>query len=346
MNNWKDIAIPPSTTIIEAMKIIDRRGSQFVVIVSEDNTLLGSLTDGDIRRGILKDIPLTEKVLQVMNKNPLKLPQGTSRKKAFDFMNERLITHIPIVDGEKILDIFSLIEDKLNPVLLNTAVLMVGGLGSRLGQLTSNTPKPMLNVAGQPVLEMIVENLRDHGFRDFVFCVNYRSEIIEAHFGDGKKLGVSIRYVHEPKKMGTAGALTLLPPGCVGPLLVMNGDIVTKVNFSKLLDFHQQSKVAATVGVRKYDFQVPYGVLKTDKGKITGIVEKPQQSFIVSAGINIIDTKCLSLIPQSEFFDMPQLLEKLITNDLSVEAFPIHEYWLDIGRSEDLIQVRADLEEK
>jgi len=219
---------------------------------------------------------------------------------------------------------------------------MVGGLGTRLGVLTSNCPKPMLLVGGKPVLELIVENLREHGFKSFVFCVNYRAEMIESHFGDGTKMGVAIRYVHESKRMGTAGALSMLPSDVTGPYLVMNGDIITKVNFTRMIEFHRGQGSSATMGVRKYDFQIPFGVVKTDKGRITQIDEKPIHSFMVSAGIYLLEQEALKYIPSGEFYDMPQLFEALMRDGESSLAFPIHEYWLDIGHETDLNRAQIE----
>lgn len=239
-------------------------------------------------------------------------------------------------------DVIGLTDNLIDNSQSNTVVLMVGGLGSRLGELTTNCPKPMLKVGGIPVLEIIVNNLKEHGFNDFIFCVNYRAEMIESYFGNGSFKGVKIRYVNEQKRMGTAGALTLLPADVTGPLLVMNGDIVTKVNFSSLMDFHRNHSNCATMAVRKFDFQIPYGVVKTDGVSVTGIDEKPLQSFLVSAGIYLIDPESLALMPRNTFFDMPQFIEMLIRENKGVQAFPIHEYWLDIGREDDLMRAESE----
>ena len=328
--------------VIDVMKVIDKAGTQFVVIV-ENGILLGSLTDGDIRRGILRNIPLTAPVKEVMNKSPLTLPETTSSKDALVFLHENKITHVPLVDNKGTVKSIVGLEDELTRFERpNTAVLMVGGLGRRLGDLTTNCPKPMLKVRGKPVLEIILENLRDHGFVNFVFCVNYRAEMIQSYFKDGSDFGVNIEYVQEPKRMGTAGALALLPETICGPLLVMNGDIITKVNFTQLLDFHLKNNASASMGVRKFDFQIPYGVVKTEDGCISGIEEKPVHSFLVSAGIYVVEKPCLKLIPPSEFFDMPQLFEKLIEQREKTQAFPIHEYWLDIGREDDLARAQEE----
>lgn len=343
MNNWKRIAIDPDTSIIEAMKVIEQQGSQFVVIVDSKDKLLGSLTDGDIRRGLLQNIPLTAAAKDIMNRQPLALPASTSRKQTKTFMSKNKITHVPLIQSDgTIVELVSLEEVQPFAIRENTVVLMLGGLGSRLGELTSNCPKPMLKVGGKPILEIILDNLCEHGFNDFIFCVNYRAEMIESYFGNGEKFKSRIRYILESKRMGTAGALALLPSDIRGPLLVMNGDIITKVNFSQLLDYHLKHPADATMGVRKYDFQIPFGVVKTEYGKIQSIEEKPIHNFLVSAGIYIVNQSCLNYVPFGEFFDMPQLFEKLITNGKSTQAFPIHEYWLDIGREDDFMRAQEE----
>jgi dTDP-glucose pyrophosphorylase len=344
MNNWRRIIVPPDMNIIDSMKIINEAATQFVMVLSKQDELLGVVTDGDIRRGILKNIPLTASVDVIMNRNPLTMDENVSKKEAFDFLQSKHITHVPLVNSSKrVVGVIS-VDDRLkNSGFQNTVVLMVGGLGSRLGHLTTNCPKPMLKVGGKPVLEIILSNLKDHGFHDFVFCVNFKADMIQSHFGDGSAFGVSVRYVHEEKRMGTAGALSLLPPGVTGPFLVMNGDILTKVNFSKLIEFHSSNKSSATMCVRKYDFQIPFGVVNSVDGRINGIEEKPVHSFLVSAGIYLVEEECLKHIPSSDFFDMPQLFNQMIKNKENAQAFPIHEYWLDIGREDDLNRAHDDI---
>lgn len=342
MIEWKKLAVSPEVSILQAMRVIDEAGSQFVMVVDSSEKILGVVTDGDIRRGLLRNISLNSEVTTIMNRSPKVLSKNVARSEAVAFMRSNGILHVPLVDQER--KVFSLVSLNEEPdPIKNTVVLMVGGLGSRLGELTSNCPKPMLPVNGRPVLEMIVESLREHGFRDFIFCVNYRADMIQSHFGDGKKMGVNIRYVHESKRMGTAGALTLLPNEINGPILVMNGDIMTKVNFSCLLDYHREHNSQATMAVRKYDFEIPYGVVETDGGLIKKIVEKPIHSFLVSAGIYVVETECFRHLPDDTFFDMPQLFEKIMAEKDSAQAFPIHEYWIDIGREDDLLRAHNDL---
>lgn len=343
MNNWRKIAVSPQLSILEAMKTIDSAGTQFVMVLDPSDKLLGVLTDGDVRRGILTNVPLTAPVSEIMNHQPRCLFYGVSQKEAIKFLTEKHITHVPLVDEYKrVTGVISSDDRFETPRHPNTVVLMVGGLGSRLGELTAHCPKPMLPINGKPVLEIILKDLVASGFSDFVLCVNYRADMIKSHFKDGSHFGANIRYVHEDKRLGTAGALALLPKDVTGPILVMNGDIVTKVNFTRLLEFHRENPVAATMAVRKYEFQVPFGVVNTADGIISHIQEKPVYTSLVSAGIYVINPEVFDLIQQGEFFDMPQLFNLLIANGSSTQAFPIHEYWLDIGRQDDLLKAEAE----
>jgi dTDP-glucose pyrophosphorylase len=346
MNNWQKIVVSPDMSILEAMKIIDGAGTQFVMVLDATKKLLGVVTDGDVRRGILNNISLAAPVSEIMNTQPRCLFNNVPKIEAIKFLEEKHITHAPLVDKDRrVTGVISTDDRVALATFPNTVVLMVGGLGTRLGELTSNCPKPMLHIQGKPVLEIILQDLIDNGFKDFVFCVNYRAEVIQDHFSDGKKFGVSIRYVHEDKRMGTAGALGLLPKDISGPLLVMNGDIVTKVNFRRLLEFHSEHPVKATMAVRKYEFQIPFGVVSTADGLIQEIEEKPVHEFLVSAGIYVIEESALTLIPKDEFFDMPLFFNQLIAKKEKTQAFPIHEYWLDIGRQDDLERAESEYAE-
>ena len=212
---------------------------------------------------------------------------------------------------------------------------MVGGLGTRLRPLTKDMPKPMLKVGNKPILQTIVEKFAEYGFVNITMCVNFNASIIRDYFGDGKEFGVNIDYVLEQKRMGTAGALSLLKERPSEPFFVMNGDLLTNVNFEHIFNYHTLHKATATMCVREYDYEVPYGVVKMNDNKITAIAEKPVQKFFVSAGIYMLSPEILDLIPQDEFYDMPTLFEKAIAQDKNVISFPIHEYWIDIGRLEE-----------
>jgi dTDP-glucose pyrophosphorylase/predicted transcriptional regulator len=343
MKKWKEVLVSPQTSLREAAQILDANALQIVLVVDEERRLLGTITDGDIRRGILKGIALTEPVSVVMNPRPSVARIEDSRDSILAEMKRKSLHHMPLVDKAGRVVGLDTLDELINPPIKeNWVVLMAGGLGSRLRPLTNDCPKPMLKVGGKPLLETILENFIEHGFCHFYISVNYMSEVVKSHFGDGSRWGVDICYLHEDQRLGTAGALSLLPEKNNGPLIVMNGDLLTKVNFRQLLEFHSEHNAHATMCVREYDFQVPYGVVKIENHRITGIDEKPTQRFFVNAGIYVLDSQALDLIFPNTFFDMPSLFEKLIEQQKETVVFPIREYWLDIGHMADFDRANGE----
>jgi NDP-sugar pyrophosphorylase family protein len=278
-----------------------------------------------------------------MKKEPTVATHLQSREAILEKMHKNQIRQIPVLDESRRVIRLELLDELTTiPEKDNWVVLMAGGLGTRLGTLTEDKPKPLIPVGSKPILETILENFIEYGFKKFYFSVNYKAEMIRAHFGSGEKWGVTIRYLHEEKKMGTAGPLSLLPEPFTKPILVMNGDLLTKVNFQQLLDFHREQKCEATMCVREFDFQVPYGVVKLNRQKITAIDEKPVQRFFVNAGIYVLEPLAIASVPKSEPSDMPSLFEHLIRENRPTAAFPIREYWMDIGRTTDLERANAE----
>ncbi|CAA6819461.1 MAG: D-glycero-D-manno-heptose 1-phosphate guanosyltransferase [uncultured Sulfurovum sp.] len=345
MIDIEDIMVHESTVILEVLKIIDKSSKQLAIVVDQNRKLLGTISDGDIRRALLNEIPLTDTVKEVYFKTPTVANINDSREKIIDLCIAKKIHQIPVVanDGSllglEILD--ELISKQSKP---NKVILMVGGLGTRLRPLTDKVPKPMLHVGGKPILETIIENFLSYGFSNIVLCVNYKSQIIQDYFGDGSRFGVKIDYIFEEKRMGTAGALSLLETKPNEPFFVMNGDLLTNVNFEYLLNFHLENSATATMCVREYDFQVPFGVVEIDHGKIKSIKEKPIHNFFVSAGIYMLSPSVLSSIPNDEFYDMPTLFEKILELNQNLISFPIREYWLDIGRIEEFEKANEEYE--
>jgi len=343
MKDWKKTLIPPDTTILEAMKIIDEGALQIALVISNNNNLLGTITDGDIRRGIIKGIKLSDNVEKIMNPHPIICEKDKSREEIVALMKIELIHQIPIVDergcvvGLEVLDEVTHLEEQENLV-----ILMAGGFGSRLRPLTDDCPKPLLRVGSKPLLEIILKSFIEFGFKRFYFSVLYKGDMIEEYFKDGSKWGVQIRYIHEDKAMGTAGALGLLPERPDKPIIVMNADLLTKVNFRYMLRFHYEHKASATMCVREYDVQIPYGVARLEKSRLIGIDEKPSQHFFVNAGIYVLEPEILDMVPKNSQFDMPSLFEKLIEKNLEIAVFPIREYWLDIGHADDFERANWD----
>lgn len=342
--NWKEIAISIDTPIIEALKIIEKGQVQIAVVTNSEEKLLGTVTDGDIRRGLLKGVNVEKSVKEIMNDNPIFYYEGDSLGLIRDKMMKTGIKQIPILTKENKLSYIEIRNvqknDKTNPV-----VLMVGGLGTRLGELTKDCPKPLLKVGEKPILQTIIEGFRDEGFLNVCLSVNYKAEMIQEYFRDGSELGVNISYVIEEKRMGTAGSLSMLKEKINSPFFVMNGDILTNVKFNKLLDFHEEHDGIATMCVREYDFQVPYGVVKTDGKYITSIKEKPIQTFFVNAGVYMLDPQVFDYIPDDQYLDMPTLFQNLINAQKKTSLFPIREYWLDIGRFDDYQKASSDFKE-
>lgn len=346
MVNWKKVLLSPSTPIIKAIEIIDAGALQIALVVSEEGCLLGTLTDGDIRRGILKGISLNNPVSQVMNNNPTVVRDNEDTETIISTMKNKNVFQIPVVNERGIIVDLAVLKDLLNPKKRNNVVvIMAGGMGSRLRPLTDDCPKPLLKVGGKPLLETILENFLEFGLYNFYFSVNYKAEMIKQHFGDGSRWGANIEYISEVKRIGTAGALGLLPERPKNTILVMNGDLLTKINFEHLLDFHADTKAAATMCVKKYNFQIPYGVVKTDKHRLIEIEEKPVKTFFISAGIYAIEPGAIDLIPKNAYFDMPGLFEKLIKENRETSVFPIREYWLDIGRKDDFDKANGEFSE-
>ena len=346
MKNIENIKLRQNATIKEALEIIDSGAMQIALVVDDNDKLLGTLTDGDIRRGILMGLDLDSSIETIVFKEPAVAKISSTKEEILKIALSKKLHQIPIVDDNGIVLDLKEIEELVEPkIKTNRVILMVGGLGTRLRPLTQDMPKPMLKVGNKPILQTIVEKFAEYGFVNITMCVNFNASIIRDYFGDGKEFGVNIDYVLEQKRMGTAGALSLLKERPSEPFFVMNGDLLTNVNFEHIFNYHMLNKATATMCVREYDYEVPYGVVKMNDNKITAIAEKPVQKFFVSAGIYMLSPEILDLIPKNEFYDMPALFEKLIKLSKNVISFPIREYWLDIGRMEEYQRANEEYKE-
>ncbi len=346
MNRWKDVLIRPTTTIMKAIEIIDAGSLQIALVVDDEHKLLGTVSDGDVRRAILKGISLDRPASEIMFTEPTVASCHESREAILAAMKTKQLRQIPLVDqsgcvvGMDVWDELISIQERDNIV-----VLMAGGLGTRLGELTKDCPKPLLRVGNKPVLETILENCIEYGFKRFYISVNYKAGMVKDYFGDGSRWGVEIKYIEEKKRLGTAGSLGLLPEIPTLPLLVMNADVLTKINFKHLMEFHEEHKSIATMCVREYEFQVPFGVVQLDNHRLRNILEKPVHQFFVNAGIYVLNPEAVSRVPHNDYFDMPALFDKLLQAQLETTAFPIREYWLDIGRKDDFERANGDYDE-
>lgn len=331
--NWKDICIPPSATIREALAVLDAGGAQFAMVVDAEERLLGVATDGNIRRGLLGGHTLADSITMVMQDKPRTVPVGMTMDAVLRIMEDESVTHLPVLDPQgRVVSLWSLKELRRRPPLDIPMVLMVGGLGTRLGSLTRDIPKPMLPVGGRPMLEIILRNCMEWGVRHFYMAVNYKARMVTDYFGDGARFGCRIEYIRETKRMGTAGALSLLPERPRDTLLVSNGDILTHLNLRDMLAYHKHCGAVATMAVRKHVMHVPFGVVEHNAdGIITGLREKPSHEFCVNAGVYALEPEALGNIPPDTFFDMPDIFTALLRAGQQPRIFENQNYWIDVG---------------
>jgi dTDP-glucose pyrophosphorylase len=343
MKTWERVLVEPQSTLREALLKIDAASTQMALVTDRERHLLGTVSDGDIRRGLLKGLSLGDPVAKCMCAVPTTVRAGETREAVLSAMRRAGVHQIPIVDADGVLVGLEIVNDFLIPeARQNWVVIMVGGLGKRLGELTESTPKPMLKVGARPLLETILRSYIDQGFRHFYLAVNYKAELIEAHFGDGAALDAEIRYLREDKALGTAGALSLLPDVPADPFFVANGDLLMKIDYQEMLDKHVEAGAAATMAVREYEFQIPYGVVREENGAIYRIEEKPVCRSLVSAGTYVLSPEALQLVPQNAHYDMPTLFQDLITRGRRTNCCRVHGYWLDIGHMSDYLKANQD----
>jgi dTDP-glucose pyrophosphorylase/CBS domain-containing protein len=350
------VCVPPEMPLNLAMARLDAAGLGIILVADGRRHLLGTITDGDVRRTLLagEDLNVTVGTFVLNKKNPkyprpICAPATADRETLLRLMQEHCIHHLPLVDAKGKLAGLVVTDDLLpdRPIDIE-AIIMAGGMGMRLRPLTEDLPKPMLPVGGRPLLEHTVSRLREAGIRRVNVSTHYKPEKVVDHFKDGAEFGVEVSYVNEDRPMGTAGALCLLDHTPTSPLLVMNGDILTNVDFRAMLAFHNDHEAMLTVGVRKYDFNVPYGVIECEGVVVKNLVEKPTYSSFVNAGIYLVAPETMAYVPKQLAegckFNMTDLIERLIEQGKRVVSFPIHEYWLDIGQHDDYARANDDVE--
>lgn len=345
-NSWRQTLVRPDATIHDAMKVIGDSRRHICIVTDETDKLLGTVTDGDIRRAILRSVAIDQAVTDIMSPSPVSAPEETPRRVLLVTMEAKGIREIPLVDeAGHVVGLHSLsVHPGERETHDNWVVLMAGGLGKRLRPHTDKLPKSMLEVGSQPVLETIIRQVMKHGFRRFLISVNYKADVITEHFGDGSGFGAEVRYLREDQPLGTAGSLSLMGGRPDEPLLIVNGDVLNLINFSGLLQYHHDQKSMATMCVRDSEFQVPFGIVSIEDGIITRIVEKPSQRHFVNAGIYVLDPRAIDFIPEGIRFDMPDLFNVLVEKGHKTVAFPVGEYWADIGSPQDLEQADEDFE--
>ncbi|TKF34105.1 CBS domain-containing protein [Vibrio kanaloae] len=343
--SWKKTIVKPEATIVDALRVIDSEALRIALVVNDEQHLLGVVTDGDIRRGILNSLPLDTPVVEIMSCSPTTASINTAKEQLVKLMERKSVLAVPLLEDNKVVGLETLHHLFEEKTYQNPVFIMAGGFGTRLRPLTDNCPKPMLKIGNKPILETVIRSFIKAGFENFYISTHYMPEQIQNHFGDGTELGVNINYVYEEAPLGTGGALGLLPSDLPQdlPLIMMNGDVLTKVDFERLLDFHNDNEADATMCVREYDYQIPYGVINGEGNKITSMVEKPIQRFFVNAGIYVVSPTVIQSVPKNHHIDMPTLLEQHMNERDNILMFPIHEYWLDIGRMDDFNRAQADI---
>lgn len=334
--------VPYSGTIRDALVSLEASGVQMVLVL-ESGVLVGIATDGDLRRGVLAGMTLDAPVAKVMRSDFVSVHRSMSRPNVLELMQARGIIAVPIVDEQRRPEGLHLLRDVISAQERpNAAVVMAGGKGTRLGALTASTPKPMLPVAGRPILERTVLHLVGHGIREIYISVNYLADVVTRHFADGSAFGCRIYYLKETMPLGTGGALSLLPPQ-EHPIVVMNGDLVTQFDVGAVLDYHQGGAQAITVGSRRYLHRVPFGCFETQGEVVTGIVEKPMLEQRINAGVYVISPSVLKYVPQNEDYPMPALIEQCLEEQQEVRCFELDSDWIDVGRPEQLRQARGEV---
>lgn len=348
--NLENVLISKHRSLSNIIEMLNASSAGIVVMVDEDGRLLGTITDGDVRRAVLHGCEMTESAEEVLGhkdaespQTPISAPVGADEATILTLMTENRLHQVPLVDADgRVIDVVLLDDLVLESKEELAAVLMAGGFGKRLMPMTANTPKPMLEIGGQPILERIVGQLRDSGIGRISVTTHYRHDQIVDHFGDGENFGLNIDYVREDNPLGTAGALSMIERPSQ-PVLVMNGDILTDLNFRVFGKFHADNDAVMTVAVRPYEHTVPYGVMETDGVVVKGVREKPKSRWMINAGIYVLAPEAFDFIPKGEHFDMPSLMERLIENGLKVVCFPLYEYWRDIGQPQDFKAAEDDV---
>lgn len=340
---WRTTLLPPTASIKDAITSLDQSGLQIVLVAEPNDHLLGTITDGDIRRGLLRGAGLDDPAPEIMQRAPFVVPPSFSREAMVEIMSANKIRQLPVVDMDGRLVSLQLWDDLEAVAKRSTVmVIMAGGKGTRLRPFTEDCPKPMLEVGGKPILEHIMARARDEGIYKFIFAINYLGHMIEDYFGDGSSFDVSIEYLREQQALGTGGALSLLDKVPDEAFLVTNGDVLADVHYGELVDYHNDHRAIATMAVRPYEWRHPYGIVHTDGVAITGFEEKPITRSHVNAGIYVLDPVALGSLESNEPCDMPTLFKRLRAQGRNTIVYPMHEPWMDVGRPDDLANAREN----
>lgn len=340
----RSLAISASTSLRDAIKVVDGGAVQAALVEDSAGRLIGLLSDGDIRRALLEGVSLSDPAERAMQAAPRILHGKPSLESATTLMQREGLRHVPFVDSSGRLTGLVTTSDLLPAPHIPSApvLIMAGGRGVRMGAVTKSTPKPMVRVGQKPLLETVINRCIASGFTEFYISVGYLKDKIRDYFGDGSDWGIGIKYLEESEPLGTAGALSLLPIKFNSSLVVVNGDVLTNMDLSNMLLFHNERNASATLGVREHAIQIPFGVVESEQSSVTRILEKPVVSHFVSAGVYVLEPEVIRSVPQGQYLDMPDLLSDTIASGHEVSAFPLHEDWLDVGSPENLEVARRE----
>ena len=342
VSDWRKARLAANATLQQVISSLDETAFQIALVVSTDGVLLGTITDGDIRRGLLRGLSLSSSIDTIIYRDPLVVPPQWGRDVVLQLMRANKIHQLPVVDESRKVVGLHLWDELMVPgPRSNLMVIMAGGQGSRLRPHTDNCPKPLLPVRGKPILEHIIERAKAEGFHHFTLATHYLGHMIENHFGDGSRWQVKIDYLREQSPLGTAGAVSLLRPFPQAPFLVSNGDVLTDIRYGELLDFHVRHGATATMAVRLHEWEHPFGVVRTNGIDIVDIEEKPIVRNHINAGIYVLDPMALDALAPGEPCDMPALFSRLQGRAARTIVYPMHEPWLDVGRADDLKQAQT-----
>lgn len=343
-HDWRKVLIDKDIKIRDVLETISNASIRIALVVDENQHLLGTITDGDIRRGLLEDISLDNSIDEIINREPITAEIGTLRSELMNVMLKEEINAIPILSNKQVVGLETLEHSLSVDSRDNVALIMAGGFGKRLMPLTESTPKPLLNIGSKRIVEVIIEKLAAAGFSKFYISTFYHSEKIENYLGNGDRWNINIQYIKEEEPLGTGGALGLIPKKHKEkPILVINGDVLTNLNFSNLMEFHDNNDSAATICAKEYQTTIPYGVIESEKEKVLAIKEKPSYCHFVNSGIYVISPRLASRVEKRQKIDITTLISDAIQNSDEVRLFPVLEYWIDIGMPEDYEKAQHDL---
>jgi dTDP-glucose pyrophosphorylase len=341
---WEKALLNLGASLKDAIRCLDASSLRIVLVTNDQGRLEGTVSDGDIRRGLLKGVGLDSSITEVLRKDALVVPPSISAELVMQLMRSNRLQQIPVVDEQQRVIGLHLWDEVAAPIIReNIMVIMAGGVGKRLRPHTDNCPKPLLPVAGRPMLEHIIERAKLEGFAHFVISIHYLGHMIEEYFGDGARLNVQINYLREETPLGTAGALRLLSPIPRAPFVVTNGDVLTDIRYGEILDFHVRHSSVATMAVREHEWQHPFGVVYTHGIEIAGFEEKPVARTHINAGVYVLNPDAVQIIGTNGHYDMPTLFDELRAQGCRTVAYPMHEPWLDVGRPDDYLELSGQM---